>query len=293
MADSGFEPRPLTVIAGFLGAGKTTLVNRILTQSSGTRYAVMVNDFGAINVDAGLIRSHDGQTIALTNGCICCTMSDGFIQAMLRLMQTPEAFDHVIIEASGVAEPSKIMDFALLDPLLEPDAIITLADAETLADRLADPKIASVVADQIRQADMILLTKSDLADPSLAEAELARIHPDVRVLRASHGNAPLALVLGTGLWAPKPSAESSAQSPPFHTLTLHCDLPLQRRRFADWEAALPEHILRGKGVALFEDDRTMLWQRVGRRNTLTNAPGEIERTEIVLIGTEPIQVPDL
>ncbi|MEL7000317.1 MAG: CobW family GTP-binding protein [Pseudomonadota bacterium] len=287
------DPRPFTVIAGFLGAGKTTLVNRILTRSSGTRFAVMVNDFGAINIDAGLIASHDGQTIALTNGCVCCTMSDGFIQAMLRLMATPQAFDHVVIEASGVAEPSKIMDFARLDPLLDPDAIITLVDAETLNDRLADPKISAIVTAQIRQADILLLTKSDLADPDAAEAQLARIHPLAKGIRASHGNVPLELVLGTGLWSPKSSADNPALDLPFHTLTLRCDRPIAHRKFADWEAALPQHILRGKGVAVFDDQRTMLWQRVGTRNTLTPAASSAALSEIVLIGTEPIDIAPL
>ncbi|MEL7467854.1 MAG: CobW family GTP-binding protein [Pseudomonadota bacterium] len=287
------DPRPFTVIAGFLGAGKTTLVNRILTRSSGTRFAVMVNDFGAINIDAGLIASHDGQTIALTNGCVCCTMSDGFIQAMLRLMATPQAFDHVVIEASGVAEPSKIMDFARLDPLLDPDAVVTLVDAETLIDRLADPKISAIVTAQIRQADILLLTKSDLADPDAAEAQLARIHPLAKGIRASHGNVPLELVLGTGLWSPKSSADNPALDLPFHTLTLRCDRPIAHRRFADWGAALPQHILRGKGVAVFDDQRTMLWQRVGIRNTLTPAASSADPSEIVLIGTEPIDIAPL
>ena len=147
-------PRPFTVIAGFLGAGKTTLVNRILSQTEGTRYAVLVNDFGAINVDAGLIAEHDGQTLALTNGCICCSMADGFVQTMLQLMADPGAFDHVIVEASGVAEPSKIMDFARLDPQLQPDAIVTLVDAETVAERLADARVGEMVAAQIRQSDL-------------------------------------------------------------------------------------------------------------------------------------------
>ena len=235
-------PRPFTVIAGFLGAGKTTLVNRILGQASGTRFAVLVNDFGAINVDAGLIEEHDGQTLALTNGCICCSMADGFIQTMLQLMARPEMFDHVIIEASGVAEPSKIMDFARLDPLLDPDAVVTLADAETLPERLDDPKVSAIVSAQIRQADLIVLTKTDHADPELALAQLARINPAAPVIPATHGDVPLELILGTGHWKPKPDADAPAHAFPFHTHTLRSDRPLQHQRFADWQAALPDHI---------------------------------------------------
>ena len=293
MPGTDLTPRPFTVIAGFLGAGKTTLVNRILGQASGTRFAVLVNDFGAINIDAGLIAEHDGQTLALTNGCICCSMADGFIQTMLQLMTAPERFDHVIVEASGVAEPSKIMDFARLDPLLSPDAIVTLADAETLPERLADPKVSAIVGAQIREADLLVLTKTDLADPGRAGAELARIRPDAPVIRASGGGMALELVLGSGLWAPKPDGGRLPHGLPFHTTTLHSSRPVDRQRFEAWQASLPDHILRGKGVAIFGDDRAMLWQRVGRRNTLTPHPELPDRTEIVLIGTEPIEVDPL
>ena len=293
MPGTALTPRPFTVIAGFLGAGKTTLVNRILGQTSGTRFAVLVNDFGAINVDAGLIAEHDGQTLALTNGCIFCSMADGFIQTMLQLMAAPERFDHVIVEASGVAEPSKIMDFARLDPLLSPDAIVTLADAETLPERLDDPQVAAIVSAQIRQADLIVLTKTDLAGPDRAEAHLARIRPEAPVIRASNGKVPLELVLGSGLWVPKPEADSPVHTLPFHTTTLRSSRPVERQGFETWQASLPDHILRGKGVAVFADQRAMLWQRVGRRNSLTPHPTGALRTEIVLIGTEPIKGADL
>lgn len=293
MHDEPLTPRPFTVIAGFLGAGKTTLVNRILGQASGTRFAVLVNDFGAINVDAGLIAEHDGQTLALTNGCICCSMADGFIQTMLQLMAAPERFDHVIVEASGVAEPSKIMDFARLDPQLSPDAVVTLTDAESLPERLDDPKVSAIVSAQIRQGDLLVLTKTDLAGPDLAEAQLARIRPGAPVIRASNGEVPLELMLGSGLWAPKPGAESPVHALPFHTTTLRSSRPVERQRFESWQASLPDHILRGKGVAIFDDDRAMLWQRVGRRNSLVPHHAPAPQTEIVLIGTEPVEVDPL
>ena len=286
-------PRPFTVIAGFLGAGKTTLVNRILGQATGTRFAVLVNDFGAINVDATLIAEHDGQTLSLTNGCICCSMADGFIQTMLQLMAEPEKFDHVVVEASGVAEPSKIMDFARLDPQLDPDAIVTLADAETLTERLNDPRVSAIVAAQIRQADLILLTKTDHGDPAEARAHLARLNPQVPATATEFGNVPLEVVLGTGHWKPKPEADLPGHAPRFHTRMYISDRPLDPAKFADWQAALPDLVLRGKGIALLDGDRTVLWQRIGRRNTLVDWPGPERRTELVLIGTEPIAVPEL
>ena len=111
---------PLTVVGGFLGAGKTTLLNRLLAGSQG-RYAVLVNDFGAINVDAGLIRDHDGQTLRLTNGCVCCSLADGFLDTLMRVLAEPEPFDHIVIEASGVGDVS---DVSAAPGFLTEDAVI-------------------------------------------------------------------------------------------------------------------------------------------------------------------------
>ena len=104
---------PFTVLGGFLGAGKTTLLNRLLTETQDTRFAVLVNDFGELNIDEGLVARHDGKTIALSNGCMCCSMADGFLSTLMTVMDRAEAVDHVVVEASGVANPRRIMDIAL------------------------------------------------------------------------------------------------------------------------------------------------------------------------------------
>lgn len=280
-------PRPFTVIAGFLGAGKTTLVNRILTQSTDTRYAVLVNDFGSINVDADLIAAHDGQTLALTNGCICCSMADGFIQTMLTLMSTPEAFDHVIVEASGVAEPSKIMDFARLDPLLAPDAIVTLIDAETLEQRLNDAQVGTVVAAQIRQGDLLILNKTDLGEGTACSPLINRLNPNAPLLQCRHADLPLGAVLGSGLSADQasPHPKSHAQ---FHSVVLQSKTPVGSDPFQDWAATLPKTVLRGKGRVHTTDQGVMIWQLVGQRSTLTPCSTDQHGTEIVLIATHPI-----
>ena len=307
------EPRPFTVIGGFLGAGKTTLVNHILRHSQGVRYAVLVNDFGAINIDAGLIAAHDGQTMALTNGCICCSLSDGFITTMLRLMADPSRFDQVIVEASGVSEPDRIMDFARLDPQLAPDAILVLADAETLAARLADAQVGEVVARQIAAADILLLNKTDLVPEAAlvaAESALRAHNAEAALLQCRNAELPLGVLLGSGpasaTLPPDPPPTDTAPPDrvahdhhghhghaPFHTALLDHPDPVPRADFQAWADRLPPDILRGKGHVALAGEGSFLWQRVGARTRLTPAGTAEPGTRIILIGTRPIDAGQL
>ncbi|MCX4194705.1 GTP-binding protein [Methylobacterium organophilum] len=188
---------PLTVVGGFLGAGKTTLLNRLLAGSQG-RYAVLVNDFGAINVDAGLIRDHDGQTLRLTNGCVCCSLADGFLDTLMRVLAEPEPFDHIVIEASGVGDPGAIAEIALVEPGLVLRGVVVLADAERLPGLAADPRLGDTLARQIRAADLLVLNKRDLVDEAgraAARDTLAALAPCCRLLRSLGTIAP------NGWWA--------------------------------------------------------------------------------------------
>src|SRR5258708_24937025 len=100
------EGIPFTVIGGFLGAGKTTLLNRLLRGATGRRFAVLVNDFGALDIDGRLVADHDGDTIALANGCLCCTIGDSLVTTILSLLERPERFDHIVVEVTGGAGPA-------------------------------------------------------------------------------------------------------------------------------------------------------------------------------------------
>ncbi len=99
---------PVTILSGFLGAGKTTLLNRILTGDHGLRVAVLVNDFGAINIDADLVVGVEDDMISLANGCVCCQVRDDLVEAIDRLLEQPQPVDYVLLEASGVADPGSI-----------------------------------------------------------------------------------------------------------------------------------------------------------------------------------------
>ena len=299
--------KPFTVIGGFLGAGKTTLLNHILRTSSGTRFAVLVNDFGDINIDAGLIESHDGKTLALSNGCICCSLANGFINTMIELMRTPERFDHVVVEASGVSEPERIMDFARLDRDLVPDGTIVLVDAPNFADRFSDPKLKDILTKQIRAADLLVINKTDLttsAGTDALEETLRSLAGDTPQIAVRDAAIPLALALGVGMEPDTNHKNQTAMSGHsaehaahrhddadklFHTVTLAFEHPLDRTEFEKYAASLPRHVLRGKGTIYFPDG-PYFWQKAGAISTLTpfpGAPGDISK--FVLIGTEPLK----
>ena len=129
---------PFTVIGGFLGAGKTTLLNRLLAGAQGRRFAVLVNDFGALDIDGDLIAQHGGNTIALANGCLCCTIGDSLVQTLMDLLDRAQAIDHIVVEASGVADPGRIADLGVLDERLRHDGVVVVVDAAEVRARAAE-----------------------------------------------------------------------------------------------------------------------------------------------------------
>ena len=148
---------PLTVIGGYLGAGKTTLINHLLASASTRRLGVLVNDFGSVNIDADLIEYHDGETLALSNGCVCCSIRDDLGAALESLR--PKNIDHVLIEASGVALPAKIADYGLTWPGYELAGTVVLVNARALKTQLQDKYVGELVATQLQQADLLVVTR--------------------------------------------------------------------------------------------------------------------------------------
>jgi len=164
-------PLPMTVLSGFLGSGKTTLVNRLLRDAAGQRILILVNDFGDIAIDEDLIEAEDGEMLSLANGCACCSMGADLFDAFDKALSFSPPPDFLLIEASGVAEPQKIANFAKAEPDLVLNSVVTIVDAINFETTISDPHVSSVHRHQIDAADILLLSKTDLV-PSADVAEL-------------------------------------------------------------------------------------------------------------------------
>lgn len=234
---------PVTVLAGFLGAGKTTVLNHVLSNREGRRVAVIVNDMSEVNIDADLVREGgadllrtDETLVELTNGCICCTLRDDLLSEVRRLASA-DRFDYLLIEGTGIAEPlpvaatfsfrdesgAALCDVARLDTMVSVvDAVNLLADyqsAEFLADRGErrdgddERKLVDLLVEQIEFSDVVIINKAgDVPPVMLSEVRriVAALNPDARIIEAAFGQVPLGAIMDTGLFS-----EAKAARHPF------------------------------------------------------------------------------
>jgi G3E family GTPase len=190
---------PVTVVGGYLGAGKTSLVNHVLRTAAGMRIAVLVNEFGALPVDAGLVEAQDGNVISLAGGCICCAFGSDLMGALMSIARREPRMDRVLVETSGVALPAGVARSAALVPGLSVDGVVLLADAETLRPRAVDRYVGDTIRRQLAEADLVVLNKADLVD-GVALAGLRRwleeAAPQAAVVDAVRGQVALPVLLG-------------------------------------------------------------------------------------------------
>ena len=229
---------PVTVFSGALGAGKTTTLNHLLTNADGRRLAVLVNDVGAVNVDAELIEAEGDGITELSNGCICCDLRDDLEVAVSRLARRQD-FDHLVVESSGISEPAPVARLFTTGPASAPyrlDTLVTVVDAANFRSTLADDDLVTtedlrrtrpgqaetegdirplsdLLVAQVECADVVLVNKCDVADEAtIAETEtlVEALNPEARLHRVAHGQVELDRVLDTGLFDHDTVSETAA-----------------------------------------------------------------------------------
>ncbi len=299
MTQTPSGPTPVTIITGFLGAGKTTLLNRILHADHGLKIGVLVNDFGAVNIDAALIaRVDDSDAVSLSNGCICCTIRDDLRLAVINLLARPDAPDYLVIETSGVSDPLDVALTLRAIPDVSIDTIVTVIDAEQF---LSIPRENAVLAlNQVGVADLVVMNKVDLVSPAQLDAVRRRVRDIIkqaRIYETTHGDVPLPILLNVGGFDPAHLPERASMdvhthtagqdhhhdhpdsqhhhhtdhTTVFETWTWRSDAPVSSAELERVIKRLPASIYRAKGFLYLHDqpDRRAILHVVGRRATLT------------------------
>ena len=282
---------PVTVLTGYLGAGKTTLLNRILSEPHGRKYAVIVNEFGEIGIDNDLIVGADEEVFEMNNGCVCCTVPGDLVRIIDGLMRRKGKFDAIIVETTGLADPAPVAQTFFMDDNVgrkaKLDAVVTVADAKWLCDRLKD---APEAKNQIAFADVILLNKTDLVAPDElgeVEARIRGINPYAKLHKTERCKIALPEVLGRNAFDLDRILEIEPEFLGSHhhhdhdhdhdhahhhhdgglkhyhdeemqSVSLKADKPLDPDKFFPWIQDLVQtegpNILRCKGILSFKDD---------------------------------------
>ncbi len=288
-------PIPLTVVGGYLGAGKTTLINHLLRNAGGRRLTVLVNDFGDLEIDAALIESQHGDTISLSNGCICCAVGDRLVSALMEVGRRAQPPDQLVIETSGIADPRRVAQIGTAGRRFALHGIVVVVDPLETPARLNDPYVGETVRRQLAAADLLLVNKADLLRPD-DEAGLHRwlsdIAPATPTVRCQAAAVPPELVLAAQARAPESAPAAPDEADHLHGLTarsLALPEPLARARLEEALRALPAGILRVKGLVRLAEaaPEVYLVNRTGSRVALTPAPAilqDVTHTGLVVIG---------
>ena len=304
-SNSTFSPIPVTIIGGFLGSGKTSLLNHIINNTRGKRFAVLVNDFGEINIDAKLVVSVEGETISLANGCVCCVIRDDLLKEVIRLCERDPLPEHIVIESSGVARPVSVAE-TFFNPavqhLVEVQNMITLLDADLVIDDQAD--YTDLAYAQVAVADLVVINKTDLVPPQRLETvrkKVEAIVPRACIWETTFGEVPLDLIFDDQMSRVMENLRGKNKLLTPHHEHHHGEefATWTFRSQAEWSfnalqlavEHLPKGIFRAKGMVRLdlETDDYGILQVTGRRGWLKLVEqepdaDEVVTTELVFIG---------
>lgn len=272
---------PVVIIAGYLGAGKTTFINRLLSETT-DRLVVIVNDFGSVNIDASLISAQHDDTIELTNGCVCCAIGGSLADVMLDVSDREIQPDAVFIECSGVADPSAVAAYAHLGGF-HLAAIVSFVDADNWENTSSDPLVGDVFWRQVDAADILVLSKIDLVDAthlSLLQNELQKRQPSTPIVNSED-------LMTQSLFDFSSDAMSRQltplEGPHFTSEIIHIEPSITLAELETLLSALPENVVRVKGIVSLQSGH-MLVQRVGRRTVIS--PTTLSSTGLVIISAD-------
>lgn len=284
---------PVTLLGGYLGAGKTTVINEVLAATD-RPIAALVNDVGAVNVDASLVRRRHGDTIELTDGCVCCSITGSLADAFTDLRDREEPVDHVIVELSGIADPARVVPWAS-SPGFFLDGIAVLVDAEQFPQRVNDQLTAESVLTQIVAADLLVLTKLDLATPAEEQETRAYLDEYAADIPILDSDAAVATALFVNLATRRPGGVADIGAPSLldahEVTTITVPNPIARARFEAMIEALPESTLRAKGIAVTPDGTRLVAQVVGRRRSVSVLPDAESQSPTDLVVINPRSKP--
>jgi len=285
------ERLPVTVIGGYLGAGKTTLVNHLLRTANGLRLAVLVNDFGALPIDRDLIVLADGDTLEISGGCVCCSYGSELMEALIDLPQRRPDLDAILIETSGVALPGMVANAVSLITDYRIDGILVLVDAETALARADDPYLGDTIVRQVAAADLVVVNRCDLASDATRARLAAWLEtqaPQARSISTTRAALPLELALGIDRHSPAtaplhaPGAPAAAAF--YDSIEITLPEPIDVEALARFLADPALGLLRAKGIIDDASGRHVTLQMVGARFEIEQAPETAQSGALVMIG---------
>ena len=298
---------PILLMVGFLGSGKTSLLNHLLKNKQGLKIGVIINDFGKINIDSMLVAAQTDETLELSNGCICCSIDEegGLTGALNKLAHIGSRLDYIVIEASGLAEPRELATSLRLikNNYCHFDALINIVDAENFE---KNNKTSDTIMDDLGISDIIIINKTDLvSDEKLSDIEKAirLVAPKSRLLKSTHGQVDFRLLmnvdnkisaqlpLGSGHDHDHDHEDHQHLHDQFQSISFQTSKPLDPQKIEEWAKNIDANIFRAKGIIFFGMKgmgQKFIFQAVGQRYalkldewTLNQTP----QTNLVIIGT--------